>query len=110
MKFSKVVKTKTGTCAKCFSITYALPCTINTKIVKFLKDFGKPSYAPETTKILSIDSGGFQIEARIGAKIIKFVMPKKYEKLAPEKMTEKIKFEKALAEWMTDTLGIEIEI
>lgn len=109
-KFTDIVKSKTETCAKCFSMVYSLPCIINVKLASFLEHFGKPVYPMDITKVLRIDFGsGFQIEGRIGSKKIKFTMPKKFEKVAADKATERINFEKALVEWMTDALDIEIE-
>ena len=110
MKFSEVVKSKTGSCTKCFSMTYSLPCTIDIKLASFLQDFGQPVYSIEVTKLVKIDtSDGFHIEGRIGTKVIKFTMPKKFEKMAPDKATKRIEFEQKLSEWMSDKLNIEIE-
>ena len=110
MKFSEAVKSKTNSCSKCFSMTYSLPCLIDIKLASFLKDFGQPVYSIEVTRLLKIDtSDGFHIEGRIGTKSIKFTMPKKFEKVAAEKVTKRIEFEQKLSEWLTDALNIAIE-
>ncbi|MFA5024040.1 MAG: hypothetical protein WC523_03750 [Patescibacteria group bacterium] len=89
---------------------YSLPCTLDIKLSSFLADFGEPVYSVVATKLLRIDTtDGFHIEGRLGAKLIKFTMPKKFEKVASDKITKKIDFEKALVEWMIDKLDIDIE-
>ena len=108
--FNEAVKIKIGSCAKCFSMTYTLPCTLDIKLASYLNSFGLPIYSVEVTKIIRIDSlDGFSIEGRVGNKSIKLTMPKKLEKVDPTKVTRRIEFEKCLTEWMSDKLNIEIE-
>ena len=87
-----------------------MPCVIDVKLASFLKDFGLPIYSMESTKLLKIDtSDGFHIEGRLNTKVIKFTMPKKFEKIAPDKATKRIEFERKLSEWITDKLNIKID-
>lgn len=111
IKFSDLVTTKTSGCSKCFSVLYTLPCQIDKKIATYFKSFGKPVYPLKSVNFLRIDSmDGFHIEARINAKVIKFVLPKKYEKHDIDKIARKNEFEKQLVEWLTDKLKINITI
>jgi hypothetical protein len=111
VKFNEAVQTRKSGCSKCFSIIYTLPCLIDKELADFLlNDFGKPKYPLNAVKLLRIDArNGFHIEGRIGTKTIKFVMPKKYEKIDADKIVEKIKFETNLIEWMSQKLNILIE-
>ena len=108
-KFSDVVQKRVGGCSKCSSIIYTLPCVISRDIEDYLVDFGKPVYPLNAVKLLRIDFLGFHIEGRVGTKSIKFVMPKKYEKVPQQKIDKLVAFEKALADYITDTLHVEIE-
>jgi len=110
-KFSEAVQTKTSGCAKCFSMIYTLPCILDKEVAKFLTSFGSPKYPLATVKLIRIDAAdGFHIEGRIGTKTIKFVMPKKYEKVPIKTIEEKNRFEQCLANWMTQKLNITIDI
>ena len=109
-RFNEVVKSKSGSCAKCFSMTYSLPCLVDIKLPAYLNGFGLPVYSVEVTKLIHIESvDGFKIEARIGSKIVKFTMPKRYEKVDPSRNTRRIEFERGLAEWISDNLNIQID-
>lgn len=109
VKFSDIVQLRTGGCSKCFSIIYTLPCVLNVELAEYLESFGLPIYPLASVKLLRIDApGGYHIEGRIGTKTIKFVLPKKFEKVAFDKISKKIEFESKLSDWMTDTLNIDI--
>jgi len=109
IKFADLVKTKKSGCAKCFSILYALPCQVDRDLVDYLKSFGKPVYPLKSVSFIRIDSGGgYHIEAKLNAKVIKFVMPKKFEKSDLSKVARKIEFETSLAKWMSNKLQISI--
>ena len=91
-------------------MVYALPCGIDIKLAAYLNGFGLPVYSVEMTKLIHIESNdGFKIEGKVGGKTIKFVMPKRLEKVDPAKNTRRIEFEQALCDWMTDTLQIQID-
>lgn len=110
-KFSEVVQTRTSGCSKCFSMIYTLPCMLDKEIAKFLVSFGSPKYPLDAVRLLRIDAAdGFHIEGRLGTKTIKFVMPKKYEKVPIQTIAEKNRFEQCLADWMTNKLNIIIDI
>ncbi len=108
--FSKIVKIRAKGCKKCFSIFYVLPCNLNPNIAKYLKkSFGSPLYNINIVKLLRINtSDGFRIEGVIGEKKIKFSMSKNYEKLHPNNIPKRKEFEESLAEWMSDTLKINV--
>jgi hypothetical protein len=109
VKFADVVKTKTGGCPKCFSVTYSLPYNIDAELAEFLIGFGKPVYDLNAIKVLRINAAnGFHIEGRLGAKQIKLVMPKKYEKRG--QIQERDEFERNLADWLTKKLDITVEL
>jgi hypothetical protein len=109
IKFSDLVTTKKSGCARCSSILYALPCQIDRKIAGYFKDFGQPIYPLKRVKLLRINAGGgFHIEGRVGAKIIKFTMPKKFEKGDLKTIKRKTEFESNLIKWMEDKLKISI--
>ena len=111
IKFIDIVKISMSGCSKCFSAVYILPCRIDKDIANYLSEFGLPKYKLNVTKLLRIDTDdGFHIESKIGSKKIKFVMPKSYEKIQLSKNTKKINFEKCIAEWLSDTLNIQIII
>ena len=109
VKFADVVKTKTGGCPKCFSITYTLPYNIDKDLADFLAGFGSPVYDLNAIKVLRINAAnGLHIEGRVGAKSIKLVMPKKYENKA--NIQERDDFERNLADWLTKKLKITVEL
>jgi len=88
---------------------YGLPCQIDADIANFLKSFGGPIYPLQSVSLLKIDStDGFHIEGRLGAKVIKFGMPKKYENSDLAKLKRKIEFELQLKKWLEKKLNIKI--
>jgi hypothetical protein len=110
VSFSDVVKTKTSGCAKCFSMIYTLPCIVDRDLAGYLTSFGPSAYPLDKVRLLRINAkDGFHIEARINTKIIKFVMPKKFEKVSLDKIEELQRFEKSLAAWMSNKLNIVVE-
>jgi len=110
IKFSELIKTKISGCAKCFSVLYVLPCQLDKDIAKyFKKSFGDPVYPLKSVSFVRINThDGFHIEGRIRAKVIKFVMPKKYEKYNINKISKKIEFEDCLLKWLEVKLNIKI--
>jgi hypothetical protein len=112
VKFNEVVQTRKSGCSRCFSIIYTIPCVLDKDLPDYmLVDFGKPKYPLDVVKLIRIDTkDGFHIEGRIGTKVVKFVMPKKYEKVDTNTIQKKIIFEADLAEWMSQKLNILIEI
>jgi hypothetical protein len=110
VKFIEAVKIKKSGCQKCFSVLYFLPCALNKNIVDYLVNFGKPIYRLNATKLLRIDTNdSLHIEGKIGGKKIKLVMPKSFSNVDWEKIDRKNEFEKRLADWITDTLQINVE-
>jgi hypothetical protein len=108
-KFIDVVKINLSGCSKCFSAIYILPCRTDKSMPTYFSSFGKPKYRLDATKLLRIDtSDGFHIESKIGSKKIKFVMPKKYEKIPQDQNTRRAEFEKCLAKWLSNTLNVQI--
>lgn len=111
VKFSEIVKTKKSGCAKCLSVIYAIPCQVDRDLANYLKSFGKPVYPLKAVSFIRIDSGdGYHIEAKLKSKIIKLVIPKKFEKTDLDKTTRKAEFEKQLIDWMSAKLKIQITI
>ena len=111
VNFVDIVTSKTGGCAKCFNITYTLPYLIDADLANYLTGFGHPAYPLATVRLLRINApNGFHIEGRIGTKSIKFVMPKKYEKVPLDQIQEKKDFEKALATWLSQKLNMAVDI
>ena len=110
IKFADLITIKYSGCAKCFSIIYGLPCQLDRDVAAFLEaSFGKPVYPLKSVRLLRIDAGdGYHIEGRLGAKVIKFVMPKKYENTDLSKVAKKREFDEALVEWMRNKLKIDI--
>lgn len=109
IKFTDLIKTKFSGCSKCFSILYALPCQVDKDIVGYLKSFGIPTYSLDKISLLRIEAGsGYSIESRLNAKVIKFVMPKKFKNSDLNKAVRKIEFEESLAKWMSNKLKIDI--
>lgn len=110
IKFSDLVSTKVSGCAKCFSVLYALPCQIDRDIAQHFKEaFGKPVYPLKSVSFMRIDAhDGFHIEGRLRAKVIKFVMPKKFEKQDLDKIDRKIEFERCLTKWLESKLNIKV--
>lgn len=109
LKFADIVKIKKSGCAKCLSLFYALPCQIDRDIAGYFKSFGKPVYPLKSVSFLRIDAnGGYHIEGRLRAKVIKFVMPKKFEKTDLSKAIRKIEFENCLAQWLSNKLNTPI--
>lgn len=109
IKFADLIKTKTSGCAKCFAVTYALPCQLDKDIAGYLSSFGQPVYPMKSVSFLKIDtSDGFHIEGRMKSKVIKFTMPKKFEQSDINNIPRKIEFEKALSKWMSNKLNILI--
>ena len=108
MRFLDAVKLRTTGCKKCFTATYELPCCIDVSIVSYLSKFGKPSYNLNIVKLLKItDKNGLKIEGKLNTKVIKLSFPKtKIENIHLNPI--KISFEKALAAWVSNILGIEI--
>ena len=83
---------------------------LDVKLPAFLNSFGLPVYNVKATKLIHIDSlDGFHIEGRVGTKVIKLTMPKKFEKVDVAQNTRRIEFEQALCEWMSDSLNIQID-
>ncbi|KKL57927.1 hypothetical protein LCGC14_2230510 [marine sediment metagenome] len=109
IKFADLIKIKFSGCTRCFSILYALPCQIDRNIVGYFVSFGKPTYPLKIVNLLRIDAdGGYHIEGRLNAKVIKFIMPKEFENSDLRKAARKIEFEEGLAKWMSDKLKIDI--
>jgi hypothetical protein len=109
IKLTDLVKIKESGCAKCLSLFYSLPCQLDEDIADYLKSFGKPVYPLRSISLLRIDSNaGYHIEGRIKAKIIKFVMPKKFTNTDLSKVPRKAEFEKCLAKWMSNKLKMTI--
>lgn len=109
IKFADLIKIKFSGCARCFSILYALPCQIDRDIAGHFKSFGEPTYPLKKISLLRIDAGsGYHIEGRLNAKVIKFIMPKKFENSDLRKAARKIEFEESLARWMSNKLKIDI--
>jgi hypothetical protein len=108
MRLIEVAKMKVSGCKKCFSITYTLPCNIEKSLADYLISFGPIKYKLDVVKLLRIEQDETFIEAKIGTKTIKLGMPKERSKLVITKVPEKIKFEKALCEWLTVTLRFNI--
>lgn len=110
IKFADLIKTKVSGCAKCFSVLYMLPCQIDRDMAPHFKAaFGKPVYPLKSVSFIRIDThDGFHIEGRLRAKVIKFVMPKKFEKEDINKIARKIEFERCLLQWLEDKLNIAI--
>jgi hypothetical protein len=111
LKFSDIVKIKKSGCAKCLSLFYSLPCQIDRNITKYFTNFGKPVYPLKSVSLLRIDAnGGYHIEGRLNAKVIKFVMPKKFNNTDLNKAVRKIEFESCLVKWISNKLNIQISM
>jgi hypothetical protein len=111
VKFADVVTMKLGGCARCFSVTYSLPCLVDRSLADFLSWFGKPIYPLDSVRLIRINApNGFHIESRINTKTIKLVMPKKYEKIPIDTIQEKKIFDQNVADWITQKLNIAVEI
>ena len=88
---------------------YSVPCQVDRNLASYMSSFGKPVYPLKSVSFIRIDSGnGYHIEARLNAKVIKFVMPKKFAKEDHSKASRKIEFENNLAAWMSDKLNMDI--
>ena len=110
MKFDKLVSIKRSGCSKCFSLIYSVPCQIDKSIASaFEKEFGKPVYPIKAVKFLKIQTDdGFVIEGRVGAKILKFSIPKKHETSDFNKIKKKEAFDNCLITWLKKKLKIDI--
>lgn len=111
MRFLEAVKVKIGGCKKCYTATYSLPAKIDKSIENYFVSYGKQLYKLDTIKLFRINGGdGFNIDAQIGTKTIKLIMPKKFSKIEVKDIKRKNEFEACLAAWLTDVLGIEIKV
>ncbi len=111
LKFADIVKIKQSGCSKCLSLFYSLPCQIDRDIAGYFKGFGKPVYPLKSVSLLRIDAnGGYHIEGRLNAKVIKFVMPKKFANTDLSKAVRKIEFENCLAQWISNKLNMPVVI
>ena len=109
IKFIDAVKIKNSSCATCNSVIYQLPYKLDNSIAEYLSRFGKPMYPLKAVRLLRIDTDdGFHIEGKIGSKIIKFVMPRKFKE--QKTIPKKKEFEICLAEWLSKVLDIPIII
>lgn len=110
-KFKDIVSIKRTSCAKCFTLMYSIPCRVDENIVSFLTSFGQPKYPLKVLKLLRIDNNdGYKIESKLGKNSIKFAMPKELENINIDTDAKKQAFENALSAWMSEKLGIEIDM
>lgn len=109
IKYGSIIRTQQKACKTCFTLTYYIPCEVESNLASYLVSFGSPKFDLNTVKLFKIETeDDYIIKTRLGSTLINLSFPKNLEGTNIVNNFRKIEFEAGIIKWLENKLDIKI--